>query len=224
MRHSGHFDNHSRSGDPRRRHSLFSRLRSDEWSDEHASDSEHPDDYTSGHDEHSDIPAWRQTLNVVGLILMGIGFLLFISTFLSAAGMFSSSRDYGFHSFSSFDREASSSFLRAIIGMLLMIAGIGLRRIAVAGLAGSGLVLSPKRARRDLKPWAKMAGGLIDDAVSEVDAVRDLTSARSRSAGKAATADADSAEQPTVVKVRCQKCKNLNDEDAKYCDQCGASL
>jgi len=227
VRHSGHFDNHFGPGDPRRRNSLFSRLRPDGWSDEHASDSEDRVGYTSGYDDHGDhgdIPSWRQALNVVGLVLMGIGFLLFISVFLSAAGLFSSSRDYGFGSFSSLNRQTDIGFSRAVIGMLLMMAGMGLRTIAVAGLAGSGLVLSAKRARHDLKPWAKMAGGLIDDAVNEVDAVRDLTSARRQSAGKAAPTGADSAEQKTIVKVRCQKCKNLNDEDAKYCDQCGASL
>ena len=31
-------------------------------------------------------------------------------------------------------------------------------------------------------------------------------------------------ESKEVVKVRCQSCKTLNDEDAKYCKKCGAIL
>ena len=27
-----------------------------------------------------------------------------------------------------------------------------------------------------------------------------------------------------VVKVRCRKCKTLNDENAKFCDECGEAL
>jgi ribosomal protein L40E len=180
--------------------------------------------YTSSNDDHGDIPAWRQILNVVGLVLMGIGFLLFISMFFSAAGMFSSAtRGFGSQSIWELDGARFPDFSRAVMGVLLVAIGGALRRVAVAGLAGSGLVLSPGRARHDLKPWAKMTGNLINDAVSEVDAVRELTSTRGQSARQGAPA-AKSAEQPAVVKVRCQKCKALNDEDAKYCDQCGAGL
>lgn len=41
-------------------------------------------------------------------------------------------------------------------------AGIGRR-----GLAGSGLKLDPEEARRDLEPWSRMAGGVVQDALDE---------------------------------------------------------
>ena len=53
------------------------------------------------------------------------------------------------------------------VGMFLFIAG-GIRvGIGRRGLAGSGIVLDPKQARKDLKPWAKMGGGILKDALEE---------------------------------------------------------
>lgn len=262
MRHREPFGDRFRFGNSRHRHLCFNHHGSGEDElDEHIDDAGDSASYSHRYDDHGDIPAWRQGLHVIGLILMVIGFLVFFSTFLSGMGLFSSSHNgFGPSSFSSFERQARSNFSRAVIGVLLIGAGAGLRTVAAAGLAGSGLILSPKRARQDLRPWAKMAGGLINDAANEVDAIRGLASARDRSAGQTsggpvrptsgqaasptsgqaagpttgqgpapisgpdATAIDSPAAQPTVVKVRCQKCRTLNDEDAKYCDNCGASL
>jgi len=35
------------------------------------------------------------------------------------------------------------------------------------GAAGSGIVLDPERAREDVEPWARMAGGVVKDALDE---------------------------------------------------------
>lgn len=51
--------------------------------------------------------------------------------------------------------------------MFLFIAGGILVGIGRRGLAGSGIVLDPKQARKDLKPWAKMGGGILKDALEE---------------------------------------------------------
>lgn len=53
------------------------------------------------------------------------------------------------------------------VGMFLFIAGGILVGIGRRGLAGSGIVLDPKQARKDLKPWAKMGGGILKDALEE---------------------------------------------------------
>lgn len=39
--------------------------------------------------------------------------------------------------------------------------------IGRAGLAGSGVVLDPQRAREDLEPWSRMAGGMVKDTLDE---------------------------------------------------------
>lgn len=101
----------------------------------------------------------RKTLYNVGLILMGIGILLFLSVFVSTA--------MHFGDFSDFEERGRNQFLRAIIGMVLTGIGGVIRAIGAQGAAGSGLVLDPKRAKEDLEPWARMGGGLVKDALNE---------------------------------------------------------
>ena len=55
-----------------------------------------------------------------------------------------------------------------------------------------------------------MSGGIANDALSEIDVVSKLANRLDASA-------------PTV-KVRCQKCQTLNEETAKFCNQCGAGI
>ncbi len=55
-------------------------------------------------------------------------------------------------------------FLPFLIGMGLFIGGGLLRSIGARGIAGSGLKLDPEEAREDLKPWSRMAGGMLKDA------------------------------------------------------------
>jgi rRNA maturation endonuclease Nob1 len=55
-----------------------------------------------------------------------------------------------------------------------------------------------------------MGGGVVQDALSEVNVVKKLEEGIGNP-------------QPQV-KVRCQKCQGLNDETAKFCNQCGAAI
>lgn len=95
-----------------------------------------------------------------------------------------------------------SFMIRPFIGVLLIAAGSGMRTIAARGTAGSGLVLDPKKAREDLSPWTSMAGGMLKDALDETDL----------------------STKKEVIKIRCKNCEELNDEDAKYCKNCGEEL
>jgi hypothetical protein len=54
-----------------------------------------------------------------------------------------------------------------ITGLGMFLAGNVVMRLGRRGLAGSGLVLDPERARRDLEPWSRMAGGMVQDALDE---------------------------------------------------------
>ena len=55
-------------------------------------------------------------------------------------------------------------FFPFLVGMGLFIGGALLRSIGARGIAGSGLKLDPEEAREDLKPWSRMAGGMLKDA------------------------------------------------------------
>jgi RNA polymerase subunit RPABC4/transcription elongation factor Spt4 len=85
-----------------------------------------------------------------------------------------------------------------------------LRSVGAKGWAGSGVVLDPETARKDVEPWSRMGGGVLQDALSEVQVVKKIE---------------DRLDSPKPqVKVRCRKCQTLNDEPAKFCNQCGSAI
>jgi len=94
-----------------------------------------------------------------------------------------------------FRRKSGVSMAVAVIGMVLMAGGATLVFVGRLGGVGSSLGLQPKRAREDSQPWVRAGGG--------------TEAARSRA---------------PEVKVRCRACRALNDEEARFCDQCGAEL
>ena len=101
----------------------------------------------------------RQSLYYFGMILMGIGFLLFLSTFVTFIS--------NFGDFSDFEGRSKSDMTRAFGGMICIAIGQFIMRVGRAGLAGSGLKLDPQEARRDLEPWSRMTGGMVGDALDE---------------------------------------------------------
>ena len=133
----------------------------------------------------------RKTLYYVGNGISLIGFILFLSVFFTTF-------------LNPFDMMSSSNpMANGFIGFILIIIGQSISILGARGLAGSGLILDPKQAREDLKPYSSQVGGMINDALEEVDLLN---------------------ESKEVIKVRCPSCKTLNDEDAKYCKKCGAQL
>lgn len=133
----------------------------------------------------------RKTLYYVGNGITLIGILLFLSVFFLAF-------------MNPFAMMSSSNpMANSFIGFILIIVGQFIANIGARGVAGSGWILDPKQAREDLKPYSSQVGGMINDALEEVELISD---------------------SKEVVKIRCQSCKTLNDEDAKYCKKCGAEL
>lgn len=148
------------------------------------------------------IPPERKALYYGGIALIAIGFLLFLSTFVTFLA--------NFGNFDNFAGRGQSEGLRALGGMVLIIIGGFLMNIGAKGWAGSGLLLDPEKARQDVEPWSRMGGGVVQDALSEVEVVRKLENRLD-------------APKPQV-KIRCPKCQSLNDETAKFCSQCGSVL
>ncbi len=147
------------------------------------------------------ISAERKTIYYVGISLAAVGALLFLSVFLTFA--------FNFGNMNNFDAGARSMMLRAVVGMLLLVTGRALATVGARGAAGAGLLLDPQRAREDLQPWTRMGGGMVQDALGEVGLAKKLE---------------DRLDDPAEIKVRCTKCHALNDEAAKFCDQCGAAM
>jgi hypothetical protein len=140
----------------------------------------------------------RKAAYYLGAALMLAGFVTFLSVFVTAASHFGD--------FSNFDADARSSMLRGVIGMVLMIAGAAVRAIGASGLAGSGVVLDPAKAREDLQPYSHMAGRIVKDALDAADV------------------DLGRRDGGEKVMIRCQACRKLNEEDSKFCQECGKPL
>ncbi len=103
----------------------------------------------------------RKASYYIGVVLMVVGFLTFGSVFVSAIA--------NFGNFDDFTGQAKSAGARAIGGMAMIIIGGILMRIGARGLAGSGVVLDPEKARRDVEPWSRMTGGVVRDALDEAE-------------------------------------------------------
>jgi hypothetical protein len=108
---------------------------------------------------------------------------------------------------------------RAFGGMFLIFVGAILNTVGRMGLAGSGVMLDPEQAREDVKPWSQMAGGVANDALEEIEVIHKLADGFAAANGPR---DRDTA--VASIKIRCRKCQALNDETARFCDQCGAAI
>ena len=140
----------------------------------------------------------RKAAYYIGRGLMLLGFILFISVFVTGA--------MNFGNFDHFEARARSEGLRAIGGMVLMILGAFVSSIGARGAAGSGVILDPEQARQDLEPYTRMAGGMVKDALDEADI---------RLGG---------AKPERVVMIKCLSCGKLNEEDSKFCQACGKAI
>ncbi len=145
----------------------------------------------------------RKTAFYVGTGLMIVGGLLFASCFITILMQFGSMQ---FGEFDNFSARARSAGFRAFGGMALMMIGGFIRGIGARGLAGSGVLLDPQQARDELEPYSRMTGGMIKDALDEADI------------------DLGGNEPAQVIKIRCRDCGALNQETAKFCQECGTKL
>ena len=126
---------------------------------------------------------------------------------LMVAGMGSFMFHIGWGMLGGFEDPEINERMPAVMVTSMAIAMVGgfLNVIGGKGLAGSGLILDPDRARKDLKPYSKMAGGMLEDALEN----RDLS--QSVSPGE-------------TIKIRCRPCGWLNDEESNFCHECGKPI
>jgi hypothetical protein len=140
------------------------------------------------------ISTGRKALYYVGMALIVLGCVSFASTFVTFA--------MHFGEFHNFESNARSIMFRAFGGMALMVVGAIILNLGAHGAAGSGVVLDPEQARNDLEPYSRMAGGMLKDALDEADL---------NFGGRA----------ERVVMIKCPACGKLNEEDSKFCQECG---
>ncbi len=155
----------------------------------------------------------RKITYYIGIGMMVLGFILFISTFFDIANFGDDLMGGSFmgdpFTDDFFMRRSGPSFTKPITGMVLIIAGAIVMNIGAKGAAGSGLLLDPDKAREDLKPFNEAKGGMINDVLSNIDVVDRMVKPDV---------------QKEVIKIKCRDCGSLNDEDAKFCKGCGKKM
>jgi hypothetical protein len=131
----------------------------------------------------TDIGGGRKAAYYLGTLMMVAGFLIAFGSFIPAFAIFGSTQDFVGQTMSGASRgkppdtSAVTGFMRQVTGSVaysvglalggtaLIIVGAFIRRTGSHGLAGSGLVLDPRRAREDVKPWSQMQGGVLRDTI-----------------------------------------------------------
>jgi hypothetical protein len=147
--------------------------------------------------DSKEISQGRKMLYYGGMALMAIGFLLFLSVFFTGFSRMGNPMSF---------IQGPGFMSRGLVGFVMIIAGAVLRGIGARGAAGSGLVLDPNRAREDLAPYTSALGGMARDAM---DSFKE---------------QGGQGNDGQRVMVRCRACRALNQEDAKFCSQCGQQL
>jgi hypothetical protein len=153
----------------------------------------------------SKISKERKVTYYIGIGMMVTGFILFISVFFSIAGSIADPDPWGFN---------PPPVANGIIGFILITAGAIVMSIGARGAAGSGLLLDPEKAREDLKPFSEAKGKIINDVISNIDAIDEILKPRN---------DHDN-DVKEIIRIKCRNCGTLNDEDAAFCKKCGEEL
>ena len=134
-------------------------------------------------------------LQVIGGCMFGIPFLAIILTAINGSNP---------------GKTVPVAFGIGFIGFAFIAVGGTIRGIAAKGVAGSGLVLDPEKAREDLEPWTRMGGGMVKDALDEADI--NLSNLGGNS------------DPEKVIMIKCRECGKLNEEDSKFCQECGKPI
>ena len=147
----------------------------------------------------------RKTAYYVGMGLSGFGLLLFCLPFVAVplamlGGPFAA---------------VPVTFALAFIGFALIAVGGVLMQIGRSGLAGAGIILDPGRARQEVEPFSRMEGGILKDRLNEAGLLDENGLKFARNA-------VNSPEK--IIMIRCQHCGKLNEDDSKFCQECGAKI
>lgn len=108
-----------------------------------------------------DLPHGRKVLYYAGGGISLLGFLMFLSFFAFVAINIGRPNQGGAN------QQVPYVIGVTIGGFVLMIVGNALANIGKLGASGSGLLLDPQQARRDVEPWSRSTGGVLNDVLDE---------------------------------------------------------
>ncbi|MDO4257900.1 MAG: zinc ribbon domain-containing protein [Actinomycetaceae bacterium] len=165
-----------------------------------------------------DVQTWRKVVYYLGMAVTGLGFLIFAMPFLSFALFQFGTPEWmenlpGAQPESPFSSAPIAFRLipMSFVGFFFIAGGNFLTRLGKKGLAGSGVILSPKGEVADAEPWQRSEGAQMQDKFEEVPILRDALAGRGGGS------------EPQI-RVRCRSCGELDTEDARFCSGCGAPM
>jgi hypothetical protein len=140
----------------------------------------------------------RKNAYYVGSVVQIIGVVIFFSCFvLGVVGIAAGARRA--------ETFGIAAAFCGVIGFGLILLGSIIQTVGARGLAGSGVVLNPEKARDELEPYSRQAGGMVKDALDE---------AGISLGGK----------PEKIIMIKCRACGRLNEEDSKFCQECGKPM
>jgi len=151
------------------------------------------------------LPTSRKRLYYIGMALIILGIILYIVAAYRTHQSFSNSFNNPFP----FIRSGRAKVHSPILGAILGIIGAIMMIIGRRGLSGTGIILSPEGERKDMEPWNRSKGRQIQDMLEETK-LDELIGSK--------------VETQEVIRLKCQTCEALNNEESKFCDQCGAEF
>ena len=134
-----------------------------------------------------------------GAVLIFLGGLLFLSYFLDIIFFILNVDDAR----SAFD-ETRNMWLRALLGMILMALGRMKQSRALTGLMKPNTNMDLEQYIEERKHLRKLKGKQLNDTLSEINLAKYLGT--------------------PVIKIKCQNCSHLNDEEDKFCGDCGQKI
>lgn len=140
-------------------------------------------------------------MQIIGGCLFAIPFVAILATMISAAA----------HNGMEPDNIGAVpiAFVFGFIGFGLIAGGGAMRNIAARGVAGSGLMLDPEKAREELEPWTRMGGGMVKDVLDEADIN---------------LSNLGGSQPEKIIMIKCRECGKLNEEDSRFCQECGKPM
>lgn len=157
----------------------------------------------------------RKNWYKIGLVMQIAGMCLFTLPFIAIIGVMILSVLHG-----GFEPRGivfvPIAFGVGFIGFAMIAAGGVVRGVAAKGKAGSGLTLDPEQARKDLEPWSRMTGGVVKDALDEAGVDLGQASSQFMRGG--------TSEPQKVVMIKCTHCGKLNEDNSKFCQECGKAF
>ncbi|MFK7799822.1 MAG: hypothetical protein AB8E82_20370 [Aureispira sp.] len=138
-----------------------------------------------------------------GSVLMFLGGLLFLSYFLDVIFF----NIFSIRDARSAFNEVRNMWLRAFIGVILLILGGMKKARARTGLMKPNTNMDLEQNMEERKHLRKLKGKQLNDTLSEINLSKHL-----------------GIDVAPVIKIRCQDCRHLNDEEDKFCGGCGQKI